>query len=307
MNDDLDSRLGRRRFLAATAAFAALGANRGATATSTTAAGTPPAGAKTAGITTAGNTATAAGGPPRPLPESATKTICVLGASGAVGNAITRELLTAGHRVIAVSRSADKLGSIRAAYGTTKRIETQEGDVSSDSLAAVLRDAIVTRFGMPDGVVASLGAREVDLPMRILSTPTETLRKAFEANFFTHVAAARALVPALAPRGVYVGINGGMADLVVPNRGQLSMTQSALRTLYSVLAMEARDSQAKNPDVRVHVLGLYGLIIPYAKYDTHPDDRWISDRQVGERVNQIVTQPQAFPDPAVALKAKAYS
>jgi NAD(P)-dependent dehydrogenase (short-subunit alcohol dehydrogenase family) len=170
-------------------------------------------------------------------------TVCVLGASGNVGNAVVRELLAAGHRVVAVSRSAEKLASIRNSYASTKRIETREGDVSSDEQAAKARDAVVAAFGRLDAVVASLSAHEADVAMRILSTSTQTLKEVFDTNFFTHVTAANAFIPALRPSGVYVGINGGLSDFVIPNRGQLSMTQSALRSLYSVLAMEAQDSK----------------------------------------------------------------
>ena len=67
------------------------------------------------------------------------KAVCVLGASGNVGNAVVHELIAAGHRVVAVSRSAKKLESIRTSLASTNRIEIVEGDVSSDSLASELR------------------------------------------------------------------------------------------------------------------------------------------------------------------------
>jgi NAD(P)-dependent dehydrogenase (short-subunit alcohol dehydrogenase family) len=229
------------------------------------------------------------------------KTICVLGASGNVGNAVMRELLAAGHRIVAVSRSGDKLEKIRAAYGSTKRIEILAGDVSSDELAAKLSGSLAARFGKPDAIVASLSSHAADAPMRILDTPTERLKNVFDTNFFSHATAAKALIPSLQPRGVYVGINGGLADFVIPNRGALSMTQSALRALYSVLAQEAQSSKAQ-----VRLLGLYGLVAT-DQNRAQADDGWISDHQVGERVSQIISQPDAFPGPLLALKAKRYS
>jgi hypothetical protein len=96
--------------------------------------------------------------------------------------------------------------------------------------------------------------------MRILDTPTDRLREAFDTNFFSHVIAARALIPALEPHGVYIGINGGLSDFVVPNMGALSMTQSALRSLYSVLAKEALDAKAGDSKAEVRMLALYGRV-----------------------------------------------
>jgi NAD(P)-dependent dehydrogenase (short-subunit alcohol dehydrogenase family) len=245
-------------------------------------------------------------GPAGPASQAGSELICVLGASGNVGNAIVRELLAAGHRVVAVSRSADKLEKIRTSFAGTKRIETHEGDVSSDAQAVRLRDAIIGRFGKPHAVVASLSAHEADVPMRILATSTEQLKKVFDTNFFTHVTAANAFIPALARGGVYVGINGGLADFVIPNRGQLSMTQSALRTLYSVLAQEAQDSTAPDVNAHVRMLGLYGLVATESNR-AKADDGWITDQQVGERVARIIAEPAAFPGPVLSLKAKRYS
>jgi len=119
--------------------------------------------------------------------------------------------------------------------------------------------------------------------MRILDTSTDTLRKVFDTNFFSHVSAAHALMPALAPDGVYVGINGGLADFVIPNRGPLSMTQSALRTLYAVLAQEAQDSKAQQHKTQVRLLELYGLVATDANR-AQANDGWITDNQVAARL-----------------------
>ena len=260
-----------------------------------------------ASLTAALATRFASGATPAPASGTARPgTVCVLGASGNVGNAVARELLAAGHRVVAVSRSPEKLEKIRAAYQSTKRIETREGDVSSDEQAAKLRDAVVGAFGKLDAVVASLSAHEADVSMRILSTPTKTLKEVFDTNFFTHVTAANAFIPALTASGVYVGINGGLSDFIIPNRGQLTMTQSALRSLYSVLAMEAQDAKAAPAKAHVRMLGLYGLVALEQNPAT-ADDRWITSREVGARVAQIIADPEAFPGPLLSLKAKRYA
>ena len=233
------------------------------------------------------------------------KAICVLGASGNVGSAVVRELIAAGHRVAAVSRSTKKLESIRTAFASTNRIEIIEGDVSSDHLAAELRENIQARIGEPDAIVASLSAPDADKPMRMLDTATDKIRGAFDTNFFTHVAAAHALIPALTRGGVYVGINGGLADAVIPNMGALSMTQSALRSLYSVLAQETQDAKAQHPQAHVRLLEIHGLVAT-EHTPAQSGGQWITDQQVRERVAEIIRQPEALPGPILAIKAEKY-
>jgi NAD(P)-dependent dehydrogenase (short-subunit alcohol dehydrogenase family) len=232
--------------------------------------------------------------------------VCVLGASGIVGNAVVRELLTAGYRVVAVSRDVNKLATIRETYRDVGRIETLQGDVSSDELAQQLRSDLVANFGAPHAVVASLSSRDADGPRRILETPTDALRKAFETNFFSHVTAAKGLVPALKTEGVYIGINGGLADFAGAGMGQLSITQSALRTLYEVLAQETANPQVGGRQAYVRVLGLYGLV-DVGSATPDPQGRFIRGQAIGQRVKDIIRQPGSFPGPALTLKAKAYS
>jgi NAD(P)-dependent dehydrogenase (short-subunit alcohol dehydrogenase family) len=233
------------------------------------------------------------------------QTVCVLGASGHVGSAIVGELLRAGYRVVAISRSADKLRRIQADHPGVKDLNTLVGDVSSDTAAAQLRIAIISRFRNPRAIVSSLSSPAADAPMRILDTPTDKLRGAFDTNFFSHVTAAVGLIPSLQPGGVYIGISGGLSDFVVPNMGAISMTQSALRALYSVLAQESQDAKSRSAAAQVRMLALYGLVA--ADEAAVKDDGWIVGRQIGVQVREIIARPAAFPGPLLAIKAKRYS
>lgn len=235
------------------------------------------------------------------------KTVCVLGASGRVGNLVVRQMLAAGFRVVAVSRSVDKLSGISTAYAHTGRIATLQGDVSSDLQAADLRNRFISAFGNPHAVVASLSSTDADGPMRILDSPTDALRKAFETNFFTHVVAAKGWIPALASEGVYVGINGGLADFAAAGMAQLTTTQSAIRALYEVLAREAQDPK-RPPDHRpfVRVLELYGLVDDGSAPVTRTEMR-IEGSAVGTRVADIIARPMQLPGPVLTLKSKAFT
>ena len=240
-------------------------------------------------------------------PDSQPQTVCVLGASGRVGNLVVRQLLSAGFRVVAVSRSADKLTKIASTYSNTGRIGTMQGDVSSDAQAGDLRNRFVGAFGSPHAVVASLSSTQVDGPMRLLDSPTDALRKAFETNFFTHVIAAKTWIPLLSSNGTYVGINGGLANFAAAGMAQLTTTQSAVRSLYEVLALEAQDE--KRPDDRrpfVRVLELYGLVDDGGAPVSRTEMR-IDGNAVGARVGEIITRPREFPGPVLALKSKAFA
>jgi len=239
--------------------------------------------------------------------QSQTKTVCVLGASGRVGNLVVRQLLAAGFRVVAVSRSAEKLNRITTSYSSTGRIGTLQGDVSSDAQAGDLRTRFVAAYGNPHAVVASLSSTAVDGPMRILDSPTEALRKAFDTNFFTHVIAAKTWIPGLASGGTFVGINGGLANFAAAGMAQLTTTQSALHSLYEVLALEAQDRnrpEDRRPFVRA--LELFGLVDDGSAPVSRPEMR-IDGTAVGTRVREIIARPADFPGPVLTLKSRAFA
>jgi NAD(P)-dependent dehydrogenase (short-subunit alcohol dehydrogenase family) len=148
--------------------------------------------------------------------------------------------------------------------------------------------------------VASLSSAAIDGRLRVLASPTDTLRQAFATNFFTHVTAARALIPALTGSGVYVGINGGLANFPAAGMAQLTTTQSALRALYEVLAFE---TQGK-PGVRV--LELFGLVDDGTLAKAQAAMR-IDGMALGQRIAEIIAQPSRFPGPVLTLKSKAFS
>jgi NAD(P)-dependent dehydrogenase (short-subunit alcohol dehydrogenase family) len=232
-------------------------------------------------------------------------TVCVAGASGNVGKGIVRELLAEGCRVIAISRSPESLERLRQEFSKSQRIETLTGDFSTDELAKDVSARLVARFGMLDGAVASLSSHRADVRLRILDTPSTQLREAFDTNFFTHVAAAKALIPALASRGVYVGINGGLADFVLPGMGHISMTQSALNSFYKTIAQEALDAHATNA-AQVRALCLYGLVTS-ERDRARINDGQLTDEEIGRRVVAILRRPDAYPQPIQAIKSRRYA
>jgi NAD(P)-dependent dehydrogenase (short-subunit alcohol dehydrogenase family) len=278
INDDVSRQVIRRHFLRLAAGLAATGV-------------------ATQALGGAADASVSQGAPQR--------TVVVLGATGHVGSAIANALLSTGHHVVAISRSPSKLQKLESEHAGTKGLDTLVGDVGSDDAADQLRAEIIRRFGKPYAFVSSLSSPAADVPMRILDTPTDTLREAFNTNFFSHVTAAVALIPALQPHGVYIGISGGLSDFVVPNMGALSMTQSALRSLYSVLAKEAQDAKTGESQAEVRMLALYGMVATGAT--GAGGDNLIDAHAIGIRVGEIVARPAAFPGPLLSLKARRYA
>jgi hypothetical protein len=88
---------------------------------------------------------------------------------------------------------------------------------------------------------------------------------------------------------------------------QLTTTQSAIRSLYEVLALETQDTR-RAPDRRpaVRALELFGLVDDGGGSTIAAPMR-IDGAAVGQRVAQIIAQPRNFPGPILALKAKAFS
>ncbi len=101
--------------------------------------------------------------------------IIVVGASRGLGRAVALALAGEGARVLAVSRSADALGSLR----TEADLEVRAGDATDPSFVAnLLADED------PDGIVLVAGARPVMRPLHRYSW------EAFSANWNTDVKAA---------------------------------------------------------------------------------------------------------------------
>jgi len=224
--------------------------------------------------------------------------VCVIGASGSVGNGIVRELLAAGHRVIAVSRSEQNLAAIRDRFADSPGLETVLGDVGTEAQGAALRDEIERRFGQLDGVVTSVGSPEWNARVAMLDAPYESLDGALRDNFQTHFVAAKSLIPLLRRNGTFISISGGLSDLVRPGSGYLSITQSAQRALVRVLDEEA---QADASGVHVRLLGLYSLVATERNRDRAEDD-WITDTEVGRRVIEMIERPDAYPDAIQELR-----
>lgn len=162
--------------------------------------------------------------------------VVVLGATGAVGGALTRAFAADGAHVHAVGRNAAKLRALASIRG----VQTHQVDLTD--AAAAQRVA-----GQLDGAgvelaVAAIGGWYVAEPG--LDLPLRAWRETIDSNLTTHFVAARSFAPVLSgERAVYLALNGIASHYPCEGSIAISVTGAAQRMMLDVLAAEA----AENP------------------------------------------------------------
>ncbi|MGZ0199110.1 SDR family oxidoreductase [Streptomyces sp. RM1] len=159
----------------------------------------------------------------------------VTGASGGLGRAVVGEVLSAGERVIAVTRGDGPLRPLTAAF--PGRLRTVSVDITdAGALRAALDDAI-TGFGRLDVVVNNAGYA--------LAGPFEELddtelRAQFEVNFFAAANVLRAALPYLraAKAGRVLQISSLAGQIGAPGMSAYTASKHALEGLSVSLAAE---------------------------------------------------------------------
>jgi len=221
------------------------------------------------------------------------KTAAIIGASGVVGSGIIRALTNKAWRVIAIARDADRLQHLKENIPDT---ETLTGSVNSDVGASRLAAGVSALSPRIDAVVAC-----INLPLecgRLLDTSAEQLVDTIRGNLVTHLCAARAFIPLLAPGGRYVGIGGGMADFTLAGMGPVSICQAAQRNMFRFFALETEAS-----DISIVELMLVSMIVDPAD-DATADRRHLRADEVGTHVLAVLERADEFPGPILMLKSR---
>lgn len=131
--------------------------------------------------------------------------VLLAGATSAAGEATARALVSAGARVIAVARSADRLASLAGATGA----ETQVCDLTSTDAVAALAERVHVEHGSIDGLIPLVGgwrgggglAGQSDEDYRFLEAAFTTLRltsRQFDADLRASAAGRLAIVSSTA-------------------------------------------------------------------------------------------------------------
>ncbi|MFE9445425.1 SDR family NAD(P)-dependent oxidoreductase [Streptomyces sp. NPDC006602] len=166
------------------------------------------------------------------------RTVLVAGATGGIGEGMTRDLLLQGARVVATGRDEERLARL-AAYvegsgpGT---LDTQVVDVGAADTASV-RERL-SAFGEFDGVVITIGDWGSPKRTAILDTTTEEWQRMIAANLTSHFHALRTLTPLLSRSGALVHLSGFSAEIPYPFAALVGATNAAKKSLVRSLTAE---------------------------------------------------------------------
>jgi NAD(P)-dependent dehydrogenase (short-subunit alcohol dehydrogenase family) len=206
----------------------------------------------------------------------------VVGGAGGVGEGVVLALLRAGATVVVGGRDQARL------HDFTGRLQTEGVDVSrltswvldglSGDLDATVQ-SMVAEHGRFDLVVVSVASWGEQGRKPLLSLSDAEWDALVAGNQTVVFRLYRALVPALAPTGSLVQLNGMSADIPFPGAGGVALTAAATKSLTRTLAAEVG---GQGP--RVHEL-ILGVVRTRARQLAGVDDaRWIDATQVGEHV-----------------------
>jgi len=196
--------------------------------------------------------------------------VLIPGGTGGVGEGVVRAYLAAGAQVVVPTRSEQRAAEFRQILGAAAGDRLQVVVHDYTSLAGAER--LVAGLGDPlDDVVAPIGGYWGGRSLQAIDAAD--WQSAFVDLATTHIAVMRAALPRLSRTGAYQIVAGESGLRPMARAGLLSMQQSALVMMRSVLEAEVEDRQ------RVFALVL-GPVRTRSVGDAHPG--WISAGQIGE-------------------------
>lgn len=206
------------------------------------------------------------------------KTILITGAARGIGRAVAVGLLRAGHRVIAVSRNAEKLNELKdiaGAEGASIYILTAD---LTQQLPEVVQ-AVKEITGRVDVLINNAGLL-VNKPIH--DTTDEDIHRVMDTNFTVPVRLVRDLLPLIPPGGhiINIGSMGGyQGSAKFPGLSIYSSSKAALAVFSECMAEELKE---KGVAVNCLALGsvdteMLNLAFPDYQSPTTPEEmgEWI--------------------------------
>jgi NAD(P)-dependent dehydrogenase (short-subunit alcohol dehydrogenase family) len=209
-------------------------------------------------------------------------TALVVGGAGGVGEGVVRALLRAGAAVVVGGRDRGRLDDFVArllpdAVGADRLTGEVLDGLSVDLETTV--QSMVAEHGPFDVVVVSVASWGDQDRKPLLALSDGEWDALVAANQTVVFRLYRALVPALAPNGMLVQLNGMSADIPFPGAAVVAATAAATKSLTRTLAAELGGR-----GVRVVELVL-GVVRTRARQLVGVDDeRWIDATQIGEHI-----------------------
>lgn len=184
------------------------------------------------------------------MTQTPKKTVVVCGATGVIGSALVKHFITAGDRVIAVGRDAQKLNALNDSVwgGTVGCVPGLFAD--EQSAQELLADVMTATQGVVDLVITTMGALSIgetatQMPLAKL---TETMAD-LTANFLC----AKIFLPVLSKRcGSFIATTDVSGEKCVsPSWAATSVKSGAYVGLCTALRSEFRDGPARFYEVRI--------------------------------------------------------
>ncbi|HEY0511377.1 MAG TPA: SDR family oxidoreductase [Thermoanaerobaculia bacterium] len=212
--------------------------------------------------------------------------VVIAGGAGGVGEGVVRALLKRGARVLATSRSEEKLRGLETYCKdiATGELLTVAGDLGDEESARALQSEIYARFRELDVAVASLGGWWQGKPLT--SVDMATWERILRENLTSHFLALKMLVPLLHPKtGSYVQINGFSAEQPYPMAGPVAMAGAAQKSLALTLAEELKPT-----GIRVYELILGPIRTRQRQGRGHGQPDWYTPEEIGDHISGLVTR-----------------
>jgi NAD(P)-dependent dehydrogenase (short-subunit alcohol dehydrogenase family) len=215
--------------------------------------------------------------------------VVVAGGAGGVGEGIVRSLLRQGARVLATSRSEEKLKELAEYCADIKTGEllTAAGDHGDEEAARALQHQVFERFRELDLAVASLGGWWQGRPLT--SVDVALWDRILRENLTSHFLAIKMLVPLLHPKtGSYVHINGFSAEEPYPMAGPVAMAAAAQKSMVQTLAEELKPT-----GIRVYELILGPVQTRRRLRQGQVQADWYTPEEIGDQIADLVTRRDA--------------
>ena len=209
--------------------------------------------------------------------------LIVLGATGAIGQAVVAQALADGRGVVAIARDARALAQLKHDRGDDADLVTLAAAIASDGDAARLAARIDALPGAPaTGMLAAIRG-QADRG-RLLDAPADFLQRRLDEDLLPHLFAARHLMPLLARHADagYVLVGGPGAEQPWAGYGHHSIGAAALRMLARVLHDEARALP-----LRVRMLSVDSPVRTAANA-RHACERWPDAEAIARQALQLL-------------------
>lgn len=166
------------------------------------------------------------------------RTAVITGGNRGLGEAIAKDLSSAGAHLALVARDRTRLEKVRDEIAAQGGIaEVFVADVTRENEVATLADAVKARFGNPQILVNSAG---INLRKNLVDFTLEEFRSVLDASLISTFLMCRAFVPGMKGRGYgrILNLSSIMSHVSIPGRAAYSSAKAALLGLTKALALE---------------------------------------------------------------------